>query len=392
MGGGTPAPSHQPIPIELAPCLMVYYALSFVEFLYFTFHFRFVFTMQIHDLNDYYRPRRFPWLPVLILVALVVFAFLHFRSKGDEAAQNTTEQSSSDSTATDQTAQGTVPSNPADSTAPTAAAPSTVASAPLPSPMSPTTTNAQEPPLSPAETEVALTQARQLEANGQLEEARNALLVLLQRAPQPTRASIQDSIGRLSIALFVSTRPAKGKITHTVRSGESLSKLAAKYNCPTLLIKKANGIQDAAKIKIGQSLVLLDHPNFAVQISKSHHTLALLLDNQFFKHYLIGTGTSPRSPVGTYKLLDKIAEPSWWPGDGSPAIPYGDPRNVLGTHWLSLEATGNTPRVSGYGIHGTWDESTLGKQIPVDGVRMRNEDVAEVFMLLPRGTPITIVE
>ena len=28
--------------------------------------------MQIHDINDYYRPRRFPWLPVALLAARVL--------------------------------------------------------------------------------------------------------------------------------------------------------------------------------------------------------------------------------------------------------------------------------------------------------------------------------
>ena len=57
-----------------------------------------------------------------------------------------------------------------------------------------------------------------------------------------------------------------------------------------------------------------------------------------------------------------------------------------------LVMIGLAPKVRGYGIHGTWDESTIGRQSSAGCVRMRNADVAEIFMLLPRGTPVTIVE
>ena len=105
----------------------------------------------------------------------------------------------------------------------------------------------------------------------------------------------------------------------------------------------------------------------------------------------LGTGQNAKTPAGTLVVKDKIEHPDWW-SDGGKVIPYGDPANVLGTHWLALEATGETPRVSGYGIHGTWDDTTLGKQSSAGCVRMSNADVRELFLFLPRQTPVTIVE
>ncbi|MDD4061334.1 MAG: L,D-transpeptidase family protein [Kiritimatiellae bacterium] len=332
--------------------------------------------MQIHDINDYYRPRRFPWLPVALLAALVVAAIVHFSSKKGDPAEETAA------------------SEPA-AEAPAAGAPNAPATpgvAPVaPSPLPPAAQPAG-PALSKAEADAAIAKARQLEAAGQIEGARDQLLSILDRVPESARAAVQEAVGRLSIALFVSPCPAKGKVVYVVKSGDSLSKIAAKFNCPVLLIEKANGIQDAAKIRAGLTLVFPDHPAFSVLVSKSRNTLAVLLDGKLFKHYAVGTGAQARTPAGTFKVVDKISEPPWWPGDGTPVVRYGDPKNILGTHWLALEATGDTPRVRGYGIHGTWDESTIGRQSSAGCVRMRNADVAEVFMLLPRGTPVTIVE
>jgi lipoprotein-anchoring transpeptidase ErfK/SrfK len=326
--------------------------------------------MQIHDINDYYRPRRFPWLPVALLAALVVAGIVHLRSKKADAADVA------------------MPEPPAVE-APAVAAPVVVPAAPSPLPPA---IQPAGPVLSKAEADAAIAKARQLEAAGQIEAARDQLLPILDRVPESARATVQEAVGRLSVALFVSPRPAKGKVVYVVKSGDSLSKIAAKFNCPALLIEKANGIEDAAKIRAGLTLVFPDHPAFSVLVSKSRNTLAVLLDGKLFKHYAVGTGAQARTPAGTFKVVDKISEPPWWPGDGTPVVRYGDPRNILGTHWLALEATGDTPRVRGYGIHGTWDESTIGKQSSAGCVRMRNADVAEIFMLLPRGTPVTIVE
>ena len=207
----------------------------------------------------------------------------------------------------------------------------------------------------------------------QIEGARDSLAILA--ASNPRAAVRRPSGASTSRCSSRRARPRAGRLRREV--GDSLSKIAAKFNCPALLIEKANGIQDAAKIRVGQSLVFPDRPAFSVLVSKSRNTLTVLLDGKLFKHYAVGTGAQARTPAGTFKVVDKISEPPWWPGDGTPVVRYGDPKNILGTHWLALEATGDTPRVRGYGIHGTWDESTIGssrRRVKC----MRNADVAEV--------------
>jgi lipoprotein-anchoring transpeptidase ErfK/SrfK len=48
--------------------------------------------------------------------------------------------------------------------------------------------------------------------------------------------------------------------------------------------------------------------------------------------------------------------------------------------------------VRGYGIHGTWEPGTIGKQASAGCVRLGNADVEELFIIIPVGTPVTIVE
>jgi lipoprotein-anchoring transpeptidase ErfK/SrfK len=121
-----------------------------------------------------------------------------------------------------------------------------------------------------------------------------------------------------------------------------------------------------------------------VQVSKSKNILDLYLDGKLFKRYRVGTGEYSRTPVGEFKITDRIPQPTWWRPDGK-AIPFGDPDNELGTHWLSLD-------IRGYGLHGTWEPDTIGHQASAGCVRMLNEEIEELFTILPIGTPVAIVE
>lgn len=237
----------------------------------------------------------------------------------------------------------------------------------------------------------ALSSAKTLEAQGKAWDARETLLAVLDAAPAAVRPELERALGRLADAIYLTPRPAPGKIEYAVKPGDSLSNIASAHVCPVAFIMKANGISDPSRIRPGQRLVFPDRPKFEVRVSKTANTLLLTLDGKFYKRYVVGTGRDARTPVGTFRIRDRIEHPEWWSESGR-TIPYGDPENVLGTHWLALEATGDTPRVSGYGIHGTWDDSSLGKQSSAGCVRMANRDVEELFTLLPRGTPVVITE
>ena len=59
---------------------------------------------------------------------------------------------------------------------------------------------------------------------------------------------------------------------------------------------------------------------------------------------------------------------------------YGDPENQLGDYFLKLAASGTPDKpLLGYGIHGTPDENSVGKNWSSGCVRMRNRDVEMLY-------------
>lgn len=325
--------------------------------------------MQYKELDDLYQTRRTPWVPIiLVLLVIGVGLALILRPRGPVAQKKETEPETTTVAAAEATGSDTgavaADSREAESGA-----------TPFPN-----------DELQRIETEVAA-----LEKEDKLEEAREKLLAVLEdkRALGNRRVRIEGRAGAINIRLALSRRPMQGKIRYTIKSGDSLSRIAARFNCPAEFIQEANRISNPSLIRPGDTLLVLEKPEFLIEVDKQANTLLLTLGGRFFKRYRVGTGQYDSTPVGTFIVRDKIIEPPWWHASGR-VIPFGDPENILGTRWMALEASGDTPAVRGYGIHGTWEDSSIGKASSAGCIRMLNKEVEELYMFIPRGAPVII--
>ena len=223
-------------------------------------------------------------------------------------------------------------------------------------------------------------QARTLEGEGKLAEARAVLQPLADDGGASD--NILDLLSEIDTKVLFTATPAPEKIDYTIVSGDSLGKLAQKFGTTVELIKKSNNLT-RDMIRVGDRLRIYQG-HFTVSVSKTTNELRLADNGKFFKRYRVGTGEYSKTPVGEFKITARIANPPWWRSDGK-TIPFGDPENILGTHWLGLN-------VPGYGIHGTWDTNSIGKQATAGCIRLLNDNIAELYTVLPVGTPVVIHE
>ena len=280
------------------------------------------------------------------------------------------------------------PSTPVTTATPASPAPAP-ATPPPEQPSSAPENASTPPPAAPAVTPAAapseaLAAAISLRDQGDFAAARASALQALASAPGDP--AIEQFLSEIAMPLLASRRPMPEKTEYAIQSGDYLGKIAAKFNTPVALIAIANEIRDPTRIRIGQRLTLLDGNNhiFAVTVSKTRNDLLLTLDGAFFKRYRVATGKGGKTPVGTFKIVDKIEHPAWHVPGRTP-IPFGDPENLLGTHWLALD-------IDGYGLHGTWAPETIGQQASDGCVRLLNDDIQELYSILPKGTTVTITE
>lgn len=196
-------------------------------------------------------------------------------------------------------------------------------------------------------------------------------------------SDIQNKLSELNLLVLFSKIPTPNSEIYTVAPGNSLARIAKRYSTTVELIKRANHLKDDLIIP-GMRLKVQNAP-FNMVVDKSQNTLTLLIGDEVVKTYRVATGKNNSTPVGSFKISDKLIDPVWY-NQGAVVSP-DSPENVLGTRWLGI-----TTDIPGYGIHGTTDPESIGYQATEGCVRLKNQDVEELFDIVPVGTEITIVD
>ncbi len=183
---------------------------------------------------------------------------------------------------------------------------------------------------------------------------------------------MKSKLNELNAELVFSREPSQDAFIYVVRPGDSLIEIATKFNTNYEFIMRINN-KYRTSIKVGERLKILKG-NVTVLVDKSDYTLTLLLDGRFIKQYQVGTGKSDKTPEGKFVIDNKLKNPVWYSPDG--IYQFGDPKNILGTRWIGFE---DKKGLYGYGIHGTTDPNSIGKEMSNGCVRLKNEDVEDLF-------------
>ena len=256
--------------------------------------------------------------------------------------------------------------------------------APAPAAMAPASQS--EAPRHTPEAHARIADARAAIDAGQLTDAQATLNTVVARHPDPEAIEL---LGSVNMKLLKSPLMMQGKEYYVIQSGDYLQKIAKKYNTTVALLKTMNGLESDT-IRLGDRLLVFNG-DFSIRVSKSLNSLDLLLGGNMFKRYSVGTGKFGKTPAVEFTVVDKIIEPPWTRPSDNRQIEYGDPENVLGSRWMAIKSSDH-PELTGFGIHGTWERDSIGKQSSAGCIRMLNEDVEELFDLVPRKTSVIITE
>lgn len=148
-------------------------------------------------------------------------------------------------------------------------------------------------------------------------------------------------------------------------------------------------------------------PICSLRVDVARQTLHLLSNGVAVKSWPVSTskfglGSEPgsfKTPLGRFRICEKFgeAEPAWSVfksrrPTGKIAVPGGEDDGVL-TRILWLEgldeANQNTRERFIY-IHGTNQEHLIGQPASHGCIRLRNDDVRELFSLVPSGSAVEI--
>lgn len=225
------------------------------------------------------------------------------------------------------------------------------------------------------EIDFLLKEGNLLQARSQLEDVfrDSEDLVILNRL----KGTIED----LNIKILFSPTMDEYSALYIVQPNDALIKIARKFSTTVALIKKANGLT-TDMIRPGQKLKV-HNCDFSIVVDKSQNILFLKRNHKVIKTYLVSTGKNNTTPVGRFKIVNKLKHPTWFK-TGAVVAP-DSPDNELGTRWMGINE-------KGYGIHGTNSIDQIGMQVTQGCVRMKNSEIDELFNIVPLGTEVVIID
>lgn len=192
--------------------------------------------------------------------------------------------------------------------------------------------------------------------------------------------SWQKKAEEINLKLLFSPAMTPGAEVYEIKPGDTLIKIAREFKTTPDLIMKSNQMS-SDRIMPGQNLKVWTVP-FSIVVDKSQNLLMLKTKEEVFKTYVVATGLNNSTPVGHFKIINKLQNPTWF--KAGVVVPASSPENILGTRWMGFD-------LPGYGIHGTTEPESLGQQVTQGCVRMRNSDVEELYTIVPVGTEVTVV-
>ena len=154
-----------------------------------------------------------------------------------------------------------------------------------------------------------------------------------------------------------------------LRTDEQIRKMAAVTSVVVLAAAEALAQENSAS---AVRKIVVSIPDRKLAVIESGHVVKIFST-------AVGAPKTP-SPTGTFQIVQRIPDPTWYtkgkivgPGKANP----------IGTRWIGLS-------LKGYGIHGTNNPASIGHSASHGCIRLRNQDVEELFTMVAVGDVVEL--
>jgi LysM repeat protein len=191
------------------------------------------------------------------------------------------------------------------------------------------------------------------------------------------RSRFREPLELLADRIYLRSQPHYAD-AYIVQAGDVLQSIAREYDVTWQYLSTLNHV-DPRRLRTGQKLKVIKGP-FAAVVDLSDFELTIHAHGYFVKRYDVGIGRDGATPIGTFRVQDKLMDPTYYGQDE--VIEHDDPENPLGERWIGLGDS--------YGIHGTIDPRSIGKAESRGCIRLQTADVEEVYDFLTIGSEVVI--
>jgi hypothetical protein len=307
--------------------------------------------------------------------------------------------------------------NPAPGAAPTNP-PANPPANPAATPPAPATPAGPAPSI-PADVQARFTAAERAMKENRLVDARQLLngALLDPRTPESDREGLRRWMAQINDTLVFSPTIAANDplvTTYTIAKGDSLERIAARQGVATdwRFIQRVNNLSAPGRISVGQKLKLVRGPFHAV-VHKGAFRMDIFAGEPnlagqtpkggvggvqgadpgwiYIRSFPVGLGTQGSTPTGSFVVRprSKLINPAWTNPRTGEKFAKDDPKNPIGERWMGLEGIDDSTRaLAAYGVHGTIDPQSIGREMSMGCVRLADADVDIVYELLTEGVSV----
>lgn len=202
------------------------------------------------------------------------------------------------------------------------------------------------------------------------------------------RNAIRDELSRVADASIFSPRVLSDDslvAVYNVTRGDSLTSIARHFKITDDLLAQINDLPGKNRIASGRLLKIVRGP-FCGLVHKSEYRLDVMLGDVLVRSFPCGLGANDGTPTGRWIVRDKLPNPAWTDPRTHEHFNADDPDNPIGEYWVGLEGvTGDAAGRRGFGIHGTIEPASIGRQLSLGCVRLAPADIEIFYRLVVTG-------
>ena len=200
------------------------------------------------------------------------------------------------------------------------------------------------------------------------------------------RVGIMEELGEMAdIWLFGKTVYPDDPLcdTYLVKPGDHLERIGRNNDVPYHLLMEVNGIKRANSLQAGVQIKVINGPFHAV-VKRSSFTMDLYLKGTYVRTYDVGLGRPGKeTPTGTWLVEERLLRPAYTDPETGDVIQPTDPEYPIGPCYIKLKGeSGESVGRTGFAIHGTDKPREIGMNTSSGCIRLRNNQVQEVYGLL----------
>jgi lipoprotein-anchoring transpeptidase ErfK/SrfK len=157
---------------------------------------------------------------------------------------------------------------------------------------------------------------------------------------------------------------------------------------PVLLCQAQLSPVFAQTIEIPTCRVTWNAEPVRLEISRRRHCATLYCGELSLRTFPVAVGRPGwETPLGNFQVIEMIRDPAWKHPLTRKVFEPGAAGNELGHYWIGFWTNGETS----IGLHGTPHPESVGKSVSHGCVRMRENDIQELFAQVNVGTLVSVL-